>query len=51
MLRTSFEVRGLNPNTAISDLKKSVPLGRIAQPGDFADVVLFLASDASRYMC
>ena len=51
MLRTGFEVRGLNPDTAIADLDKSVPLGRIAQPEDIADVVLFLVSDASRYMC
>ena len=51
MLRTGFEVRGLNPDTAIADPDKSVPLGRIAQPEDIADVVFFLASDASRYMC
>jgi len=51
MLRTGFETRGFNPDTAISDLDKTVPLGRIAQPEDIADVVLFLASDASRYMC
>ena len=51
MLRTGFEVRGLNPDTAIVDLDKSVPLGRIAQPDDIADVMLFRASDASRYMC
>ena len=51
MLRSGFEVRGFNPDTAIADLDKSVPLGRIAQPEDIADVVLFLASDASRYMC
>ena len=51
MLRTGFEVRGLDPDTAIAELGKSVPLGRIAEPRDIADVILFLASDASRYMC
>ena len=51
MLRTGFEVRGLDPDTAVAELGKSVPLGRIAEPRDIADVVLFLASDASRYMC
>ena len=51
MLRTGFITRGLNPDTAIAELDKSVPLGRIAQPQDIADVVFFLASDDSRYMC
>ena len=27
-----------------------VPLGAMAQPGDIADIVAFLASDASRFM-
>jgi NAD(P)-dependent dehydrogenase (short-subunit alcohol dehydrogenase family) len=26
-------------------------LGRVAEPADIADVVLFLASDAARYLC
>ena len=51
MLRTGFEVRGLDPETAIADLDRTVPLGRIAQPEDIADVILFLVSDQARYMC
>lgn len=51
MIRTGFETRGLDPDKAISELNASVPLGRIAEPEDIADVVLFLASDQSRYMC
>ena len=51
MLRTGFESRGFNPQTAIDDLNKTVPIGRIAQPEDIAEVVLFLASDHARYIC
>ena len=50
MLRTGFERRGFDPDTAIAALGETVPLGRIAEPQDIADVVMFLASDASRYM-
>ena len=51
MLRTGFEKRGYNPDTAVAELGETVPLGRIAEPEDIADVMLFLASDAARYMC
>ncbi len=51
MLRTGFVKRGLDPDTAVAELGATVPLGRIAEPADIADVVLFLASDAARYMC
>ncbi|WP_323007048.1 SDR family oxidoreductase [Pseudorhodobacter sp.] len=51
MLRTGFALRGFDPATAIAELDRTVPLGRVAQPEDIAEVVLFLASDAARYMC
>lgn len=51
MIRTGFEIRGLDPSSAVAELNRSVPLGRIAQPEDIADVVCFLASNEARYMC
>lgn len=51
MLRSGFEKRGFDPDTAVAELGQTVPLGRIAEPEDIADVVLFLVSDASRYVC
>lgn len=51
MLRTGFAARGLDPERAIEDLNESVPLGHIASPDEIVDVMLFLASDAARYMC
>ncbi len=51
MLRSGFAMRGMNPDTAVEALNKTVPLGRIAEPQDIADVALFLASDSARYMC
>ena len=30
--------------------KRSIPIGRYAQPEDIADVALFLLSDAARYI-
>lgn len=51
MLRSGFERRGFDPDTAVAELGETVPLGRIAEPEDIADVVLFLLSDSSRYLC
>jgi len=51
MLRTGFALRGFDPATAVADLDRTVPLGRIGQPEDIAEVVLFLASDHARYIC
>ncbi len=51
MLRTGFAKRGFDPDSAVAELGKTVPLGRIAEPEDIADVILFLASDAARYKC
>ena len=51
MIKSGFSVRGLDPNKGIEELNKTVPLGRIAEPEEIADVVAFLLSDAARYMC
>lgn len=51
MLRTGFAKRGFDPDAAVAELGRTVPLGRIAEPEDIAEVVLFLASYAARYMC
>lgn len=51
MLRSGFTARSLDPDKAVEQLNASVPIGRIATPEDIADIVLFLASDLSRYMC
>ena len=51
MIRSGFSIRGLDPQKAIKELNNTVPLGRIAEPDDISDVILFLASDEARYMC
>ena len=50
MIRSGFERRGLDPDQAVEELNKSVPLGRIAEPEDIADVIAFLASNEARYI-
>ncbi len=51
MLRSGFEMRGFDPQTAIAELGKTVPLGRVASAEDIAAVVCFLASEDAGYLC
>lgn len=51
MLRSGFEMRGFNPDTAIQELGTTVPLGRVASAEDIANVVCFLASEDAGYLC
>ncbi|MEW2915965.1 SDR family oxidoreductase [Ruegeria sp. ANG10] len=51
MLRSGFAKRGFDPDSAVKELGHTVPLGRIAEPEDIVDVIMFLISDASRYVC
>jgi NAD(P)-dependent dehydrogenase (short-subunit alcohol dehydrogenase family) len=42
--------KGVPKDEYFANLGKAVPLGRVADPQDIADVALFLASDLSRYV-
>ena len=39
-----------NTEEGLAALAKANPLGRLAEPDDIADVVVFLATDAARYV-
>jgi NAD(P)-dependent dehydrogenase (short-subunit alcohol dehydrogenase family) len=43
-------LRGMTPEAVRNEYVALTPMGRIEDPEDVADVVLFLASDASRFM-
>jgi meso-butanediol dehydrogenase/(S,S)-butanediol dehydrogenase/diacetyl reductase len=43
-------LRGMTPEAVRAEYVSLTPMGRIEEPEDVADVVLFLASDASRFM-
>ncbi len=51
MLRSGFLRRGIDPENAIEELAKTVPLGHVAEPEEIADVIAFLASHDARYVC
>jgi 3-oxoacyl-[acyl-carrier protein] reductase len=40
----------MTPEEFIAWRAEGIPLGRVGQPADVADVVCFLASDAARYV-
>jgi len=44
------ELRGMSPEAVRAEYVSLTPMGRIEEPEDVADVVLFLASDASHFM-
>lgn len=50
MLKTGFSKRGLDPEKAIEQLNETVPIGRIAEPEEIAEVMAFLVSDAAGYI-
>ena len=44
------ELRGMTPEAVRAEYVSLTPMARIEEPEDVADVVLFLASDAARFM-
>jgi meso-butanediol dehydrogenase / (S,S)-butanediol dehydrogenase / diacetyl reductase len=44
------KLRGITPDEVLADYVAQTPLGRLEEPEDVADVVLFLCSDAARFM-
>ncbi len=44
------KLRGMDPDAVLKEYVSLTPLGRLQEAGDVADIVLFLASDLSRFL-
>ncbi len=44
------QLRGMTPEAVLKEYVSLTPLGRLQEAGDVADIVLFLASDLSRFL-
>jgi NAD(P)-dependent dehydrogenase (short-subunit alcohol dehydrogenase family) len=44
------ELRGVTPERVVADYVAQTPLGRLEEPEDVADVVVFLCSEGARFM-
>lgn len=44
------KLRGVTPERVVADYVAQTPLGRLEEPEDVADLVVFLASDGARFM-
>jgi NAD(P)-dependent dehydrogenase (short-subunit alcohol dehydrogenase family) len=51
-IETSFFMDALppDPTEALAEIGASHPLGRNGEPGEVAEVIVFLASDRAKYM-
>ncbi len=50
MTRATARRQGLDPDVVIAEASKRIPVGRVGQPRDIANVVCFLASEESGYV-